>query len=90
MTAPHAPDEREVVDLDIEGMTCASCASRVQQSLNRLEGVHASVNFATERARVEHPPSTSTEELVAAVRATGYTASPTHSAESRAGEGSAA
>ena len=51
--------------------------------------MHASVNFATERARVEHPPSTSTEELVAAVRATGYTASPTHSAESRAGEGSA-
>ena len=44
------------VELPIEGMTCASCAGRVEKSLNKLEGVEATVNFATERATVEFDP----------------------------------
>lgn len=60
--------------LDVGGMTCASCAARIEKRLNRIEGVQASVNFATEQARVEFPDSVSPEELVAAVEATGYTA----------------
>ena len=40
------------IDLDVTGMTCAACASRIERKLNKLDGVHASVNYATERARV--------------------------------------
>ncbi len=64
------------VDLDIGGMTCASCAARVERKLNRLDGVHATVNFATEQAHVRAPESTGVEDLIATVRATGYTAQP--------------
>lgn len=60
--------------LDVGGMTCASCAARIEKRLNRIEGVQASVNFATEQAKVEFPDSVSPEELVAAVEATGYSA----------------
>ncbi|WNG80647.1 heavy metal translocating P-type ATPase [Mycobacterium sp. ITM-2016-00316] len=60
--------------LDVGGMTCASCAARIEKRLNRIDGVQASVNFATEQARVDFPDSVSPEELVAAVEATGYTA----------------
>jgi Cu+-exporting ATPase len=60
--------------LDVGGMTCASCAARIEKRLNRIDGVQASVNFATEQARVDFPDSVSPEELVAAVQATGYTA----------------
>ena len=63
------------VELTIGGMTCASCAARVEKSLNKLDGVQATVNYATERARVFAPSGVSTETLVAAVEATGYTAS---------------
>ncbi|MDF2584468.1 MAG: carbonate dehydratase, partial [Mycobacterium sp.] len=45
--------------LDVGGMTCASCAARIEKRLNRIEGVQASVNFATEQARVEFPDSVS-------------------------------
>ncbi|MEQ9337652.1 MAG: heavy metal-associated domain-containing protein, partial [Miltoncostaeaceae bacterium] len=45
------------VELPIQGMTCSSCASRVEKRLNRMEGVHASVNYATERATVEFDPA---------------------------------
>ncbi len=66
----------ERVELAIEGMTCASCANRVEKSLNELDGVQASVNFATERATVSFDPGrTEPEELVEAVGRTGYTAS---------------
>jgi Cu+-exporting ATPase len=58
--------------LDIEGMTCASCAARIERKLNRLEGVDATVNFATEQATVHCPDSVAPEELVAAVEAAGY------------------
>lgn len=60
--------------LDVGGMTCASCAARIEKRLNRIDGVHATVNFATEQARVDFPDSVSPDELVAAVAATGYTA----------------
>ncbi|MCF6387220.1 heavy metal translocating P-type ATPase [Mycobacterium sp. MBM] len=55
-------------------MTCASCAARIEQRLNRIGGVQASVNFATEQARVDFPDTVSPEQLVSAVEATGYTA----------------
>ena len=64
------------VELDIGGMTCASCAARVERKLNRLEGVQASVNFATEQAHVRAPAELSVDELIATVKATGYTAAP--------------
>ena len=62
------------VELTISGMTCASCASRVERKLNKLDGVSASVNYATEKARVRYPEGLDPAELVAAVAAAGYTA----------------
>ncbi|HMA46194.1 MAG TPA: cation transporter, partial [Frankiaceae bacterium] len=63
------------VELAVGGMTCASCAARIERKLNRLDGVHATVNFATEIATVAYDPAEVTpDELVAAVEATGYTA----------------
>jgi Cu+-exporting ATPase len=65
----------ERVELPITGMTCASCANRIERKLNKLEGVTASVNYATEKARVEFDPGTvAPEQLVAAVEAAGYEA----------------
>ena len=66
-------DER-TIDLDIEGMTCASCVARVERRLERLDGVHAEVNLATERARVRFAPPVGVDELLDAVRAAGYAA----------------
>ena len=63
------------LELPIEGMTCASCAVRVEKKLNKLEGVAATVNYATERASVEFEAgSVSPEQLVTAVEAAGYKA----------------
>jgi Cu+-exporting ATPase len=63
--------------LDIEGMTCASCAARIERRLNALDGVEASVNFATEKATVRREAATvSVDELVGAVEAVGYRARP--------------
>ena len=63
------------VELPITGMTCASCANRVERRLNRLDGVHATVNYATERATVDFDPAAvATGDLVAAVAAAGYEA----------------
>jgi Cu+-exporting ATPase len=63
------------VELPIEGMTCASCASRVERGLNEVDGVTATVNFATERAAVEYDPSVvAPEQLLAAVAGAGYSA----------------
>ncbi|MEU8225490.1 heavy metal translocating P-type ATPase [Kribbella sp. NPDC048915] len=63
------------VELIIGGMTCASCAARVEKKLNRMEGVSATVNYATEKAKVTYPEGISTDDLVATVEKTGYTAS---------------
>jgi len=66
------------VDLRIGGMTCASCAARVGKRLNKLDGVDASVNYATELARVTlSDGSVTIEELVTQVETLGYTATPT-------------
>jgi Cu+-exporting ATPase len=62
------------IELAIGGMTCASCAARVEKKLNKLDGVTASVNYATEKATVSFPDGTTPEDLVATVEATGYTA----------------
>jgi P-type Cu+ transporter len=63
------------LDLPIEGMTCASCAARIEKRLNKLEGVEATVNFATERASVLFDPARATsDELLAAVESAGYRA----------------
>ena len=63
------------LNLPVQGMTCASCANRVERNLNELDGVDASVNFATEQAAVEFDPAlVDPAELVEAVEAAGYTA----------------
>ena len=62
------------IELSIGGMTCASCANRVERKLNKLDGVRASVNYATEKARVQAPAGTDPAVLVAQVEAAGYTA----------------
>jgi Cu+-exporting ATPase len=62
------------VTLAVDGMTCASCAARIEKRLNRIDGVHASVNFATEQASIDFPDGVTADQLVAAVEATGYTA----------------
>ncbi|MGI9123750.1 MAG: heavy metal translocating P-type ATPase [Mycobacterium sp.] len=59
-------------DLKLTGMSCASCAARIERGLNKLDGVQASVNFAVEQARVEHGPDVTTRDLLAAVESTGY------------------
>lgn len=64
----------EQIELVIGGMTCASCANRIEKKLNRLDGVSASVNYATEKARVHYPENLTPEDLVAVVEQTGYTA----------------
>jgi Cu+-exporting ATPase len=78
----HAPTH---VDLDVTGMTCASCAARIEKRLNRLDGVLATVNFATERLAVDYDATrVSPDELVAAVEAVGYGASFPQPARSEA------
>lgn len=62
------------IQLDIEGMTCASCATRIEKALNKVEGAEASVNYATERATILSD-SSSLEALIQVVQSTGYEAS---------------
>src|SRR4051795_2113468 len=65
------------VELLLSGMTCASCANRIERKLNKLDGVSATVNYATEKAKVSYDPDVAgvtTDELIAAVAAAGYTA----------------
>ncbi|WP_415852956.1 cation transporter, partial [Streptomyces albus] len=64
------------VELAIGGMTCASCAARVEKKLNRMDGVTASVNYATEKAKVSMDEGIEVADLIATVEATGYTATP--------------
>ncbi|MFB4304812.1 heavy metal translocating P-type ATPase [Actinomadura sp. GTD37] len=62
------------VELAIGGMTCASCANRIERKLNKMDGVTATVNYATEKASVEFAPGVSPDELIATVAQAGYTA----------------
>ncbi|MGC4964332.1 heavy metal translocating P-type ATPase [Gordonia sp. DT101] len=66
----------ERIDLDIDGMTCASCANRIERKLNKLDGVSATVNYATEQAHVEFPSTLDSTDLVTVVRGAGYDATP--------------
>ncbi|MEU3250109.1 heavy metal translocating P-type ATPase [Streptomyces sp. NPDC006997] len=101
-TTRTAPDEAPIaapapgaeVELLIGGMTCASCAARVEKKLNRMDGVTATVNYATEKARVSYPAGTEVADLIATVVKTGYTAEepappqpePTAEPEARTGD----
>ncbi|MFJ5519841.1 heavy metal translocating P-type ATPase [Streptomyces griseoluteus] len=71
-TAPEADENR--VELLIGGMTCASCAARVEKKLNRMDGVSATVNYATEKAKVSFGDGVQVADLIAVVEKTGYTA----------------
>ncbi|MFF9405041.1 heavy metal translocating P-type ATPase [Streptomyces anandii] len=76
-------------DLTVGGMTCAACVRRVEKKLGKLDGVTATVNLATGRARVSHPPRIGPEELAAAVEKAGYTAAlpePPKQPETREGK----
>ncbi|MEV0030488.1 heavy metal translocating P-type ATPase [Nocardia sp. NPDC050793] len=68
-TAGHA-----ALELEIGGMTCASCAARIEKKLGRLDGVTATVNFATAKAKIRYPQSVSADQLIAAIENAGYTA----------------
>ncbi|WP_433451626.1 heavy metal translocating P-type ATPase [Streptomyces sp. CA-142005] len=69
-TTPGAAE----VELAIGGMTCASCAARIEKKLNRMDGVEATVNYATEKAKVTFREDIAVADLIATVEATGYTA----------------
>ncbi|MGH8305042.1 MAG: heavy metal translocating P-type ATPase, partial [Steroidobacteraceae bacterium] len=72
--APATTGAVRDIELAIGGMTCASCANRIERKLNTLDGVTATVNYATEKARVSAPNGVDPAELVAQVEAAGYTA----------------
>ena len=83
-------DLTPAVQLDLTGMTCASCANRIERGLNKLPGIEATVNYATEKAtirRVDAALATDTDTLIAAVQKTGYGATVTVSRELRAASG---
>ncbi|MFD8594637.1 heavy metal translocating P-type ATPase, partial [Kitasatospora sp. NPDC059646] len=85
MTTQAAPASTEV-ELRIGGMTCASCAARIEKKLNRMDGVQASVNYATEKAKVVIDGPVEVSDLIATVEATGYTAAlPEPPAQEQAG-----
>ena len=66
---------RDHIELPITGMTCASCANRIERKLNKLEGVTASVNYATEKATVDYDAvAVAPDALLRAVEAAGYKA----------------
>jgi Cu+-exporting ATPase len=74
--SPPATTTAHQVELVIGGMTCASCAARIERRLNRLDGVSATVNYATERASISYPDTISDADLRAQIAAVGYTAKP--------------
>lgn len=75
MSALHdAPIADHEVELAIEGMTCASCANRIERKLNKLDGVQASVNYATEKAKVNYAEDVTPETLLQTVQSAGYQA----------------
>ncbi|MEW2404603.1 heavy metal-associated domain-containing protein, partial [Streptomyces sp. NPDC046862] len=75
------------VELAIGGMTCASCAARIEKKLNRMDGVEATVNYATEKAKVSFREDVAVRDLIATVEATGYSAREPVPARSESGPG---
>ncbi|GLY20906.1 heavy metal translocating P-type ATPase [Micromonospora sp. NBRC 101691] len=73
-TPPDVSPAANRIDLVIGGMTCAACASRIEKKLNRMPGVHATVNYATEKASVAFPDDVTPADLIATVVKAGYTA----------------
>jgi P-type Cu+ transporter len=90
-TAAPAGEERARLELVLEGMTCAACATRIERKLGKLDGVDASVNYATEQAAVTYDPSRlGVEDLLGAVEAAGYRARPAEEAGEAAEDRAAA
>ncbi|MFY9920691.1 MAG: cation transporter, partial [Mycobacterium sp.] len=81
MTSAANTTDRRRLTLAVGGMSCASCAGRIEKRLNQVDGVTATVNFATEQATVDVPDGVTPEDLVAAVEETGYTATVPEAAE---------
>jgi Cu+-exporting ATPase len=75
-----------LIELEIGGMTCAACANRIEKKLNRLDGVTATVNYATEKARATVPAALTAADLIAVVERTGYTAAVQTPARDGAGD----
>lgn len=65
------PEPGLEVELELTGMTCASCANRIERKLNKLDGVSATVNYATEKAKVSHAGRVTTDDLIRSVEAAG-------------------
>ena len=89
-TGFQPPQALAHIELQIGGMTCASCAARIEKKLNRLDGISATVNYATEKAQVTGPAELDPQLLVAEVEKTGYTATlprPATPSENRAEAG---
>jgi Cu+-exporting ATPase len=88
MTTERIDTGRSEVELQIGGMTCASCAARIEKKLNRVEGVTASVNYATEKAHVVLPATVTVDDLIDVVEQTGYSAElPAPAADTGLGDG---
>jgi len=68
--------DTNIIELDIGGMTCASCANRIEKKLNRMDGVTATVNYATEKATATVDGSVTVADLIGTVEKTGYSAAP--------------
>ena len=82
-----APSVANQVELAIGGMTCASCANRIERRLNKLDGVTATVNYATEKAKIVYDGGVQQDDLIEAVVQAGYTAQAPEPAASATGSG---
>ena len=76
--APTAAGKIVTLTINIDGMTCAACAARIEKILNKLPDTTAAVNFATETAQIKTTTETKVEQIIAAVTRAGYQASPRH------------
>lgn len=74
MSTPGSTTGGAHIELDIGGMTCASCANRIERRLNKIEGVSATVNYATEKAKVVAPEGVDPQRIIDEVVGTGYSA----------------
>jgi Cu+-exporting ATPase len=86
MTHDQTGSEQQV-ELVIGGMTCASCATRIERKLNKVDGVNTTVNFATEKGRVSLSDGLSTQDVIKVVEGTGYTATAPDTAPRPRGRG---